>query len=85
MQKQGRRAGGTERGGDFLRNNPALAHAGNYHAPALFTAAEDQLDSAFEIRGHGAFEPFGKSLKGCGLGTDECGGFRAACTPIAGN
>ena len=32
MQKQRRRAGGAERGGDLLRDDAALAHAGDHHA-----------------------------------------------------
>jgi hypothetical protein len=44
MQKQRRRAGGAERGGNLLRDDPALAHAGDHHAAALLAAAQNQLD-----------------------------------------
>ena len=54
MKKQRRRAGGAERGGDLLRDDAALAHAGDHDAAVGLAAAEDQLDGAGERFGHGA-------------------------------
>ena len=42
VQKQGRRAGGAERGGDLLGDDAALAHAGDDDAAVALAAAKDQ-------------------------------------------
>ena len=48
MQKERRRAGGTEGGGDFLRDDAALAHAGDDYAAVRSAAAQNQLDRALK-------------------------------------
>ena len=63
MQKQGRRAGGTERGRNFLRNDSALAHPRDHHASALFAAAQNQLDGAVERGCHRPFKPRGQCFQ----------------------
>ncbi len=57
VQKEGRGAGGAERGRDFLGNNAALAHAGNHDAAIGRAAAHNQVDCTVEISRHRAFEP----------------------------
>ena len=71
VQKQGRRTGGTERGGDLLRNNSAFAHAGDHYAAALLTAMQNQLDGAVEGGGHRPFQTRGEGLQGRRLGADQ--------------
>jgi hypothetical protein len=71
MQKQRRGASGAERGGDFLRDDAAFAHAGDHDAAVLLAAAEDQFDRAGEGRGHGPFEARGENLKRGSLSTHQ--------------
>ncbi len=74
MEEERGRAGGGERSGDLLRDDAALAHAGDDDAASRLTAAKDQLDSSGEGRGHGAFEPRGEREEALRLGADEvCG------------
>src|SRR5580704_8918159 len=74
MEKKRGRAGGGERGGDLLRDDAALAHAGDDDAAARLTAAKHQFDGGGEGRGHGAFEPRGEREETLRLGADEaCG------------
>jgi len=60
---KGRRAGGTKRGGDFLRHDSALPHAGDDHAAIRLAAAQDQIDGAVEIRRHRAFKSASERLQ----------------------
>jgi hypothetical protein len=68
------RAGGTERGGDFLGDDAALAHAGDDDAAAVVAAAQDELDGAGKVGGHGTFEARGEGLERGSLGAHERGG-----------
>jgi hypothetical protein len=71
MKEQSRRACGAERGGDFLGDDSAFAHAGDHDAAVAFAAAEDEIDGAGEGLGHGAFEAQGEGFEGGGLGADQ--------------
>lgn len=67
VHKQGRAAGGAERGGNFLRDDAAFAHAGDDDAVAGFTTLEDAGDGAVKVSRHGAFETLGEREQGLGL------------------
>ena len=63
MQKQCRASGRTQRCGNLLRDDAALAHAGDDHAPIALAAAHNQLDGAIKVCGHRAIEPRGQRLQ----------------------
>ena len=71
MQKERRAAGGTERSGDLLRDDAALAHSGDDDAAASLSALEDAVDGAVEGRGHGAFEALGEGQQGLSLNAHQ--------------
>ncbi len=71
MQKQRRRAGGAERGGDLLRDDAALAHAGDHHAAMRLATAENHLHCARERPGHRPVEARGQRLKRGRLGAHQ--------------
>ena len=77
VQKQGRRARGTEGGGDFLGDDAALAHAGDDHAAVRFAAADDQVDGAVEAGLHRAFETAGEGFEGGCFGAHQGRGLQA--------
>ncbi len=74
MQKQRRRAGGAERGGDLLRDDAAFAHAGDHDAAVRLAAMKNHVDGAGEGLGHGSIEARGESLKRGGLGAHQLRG-----------
>ncbi len=76
MQKHCRRASGTERGGNLLRNDAALAHAGDHHAAVLFTAAKHQVNGARERREHWPLKACGQGFERRGFGANQSGGFK---------
>ncbi len=71
VQKQGRRAGGAERGGDLLGNDAAFAHSGDDNAAVALAAAKDKLDCAAEWLGHLAFKTEGECFERCRFGADQ--------------
>jgi hypothetical protein len=75
VQKQGWRAGGTERGGNFLGNDAAFAHSGDDDAAIFPAAAKDQLDGAGEGFGHLPFMARGQGLERSRFGADQGSGF----------
>jgi len=70
MQKQSRRTGRTERCGNLLGNDAALAHAGDHDAAPLVAAAEDQLNGASKRLGHRAFKARRQRFERRRLGAD---------------
>ena len=74
MQEEGRRAGGAEGGGDLLGDDAALAHAGDDDAAAGIAALHDQLDGAFKVGSHGAFEARGEGQQRLSLDPDQLRG-----------
>jgi hypothetical protein len=71
MQKQRRGASGAERGGDFLRDDAAFAHARDHHAAVQLAAAQNHFDGTREGRRHGSIEARGENLKRGSLSTHQ--------------
>ena len=71
MQKQRRAPGRAERRRDLLRDDAALAHAGDYHAAVSLTAVQDQFDGARKGFSHRPFQARGQCFQRRGLGSDQ--------------
>ena len=83
MQKQRWAACRTERSGDLLRDDAALAHAGHHHASVAFAAAHYQFYRAIEIRSHLALKPYRERLKRRSLRAHQFGGSKAVLFVVA--